>query len=274
MLEFVFVLPLYLLLFGGTFLTFELSLARIHLQEANRNLAWLSGDRYDYPKEEGNGSNAEVGYITRQLHKEVRRYYDDRNSLETRISVWAGDLYGYGDQADKPGSWGGSIQAFSEGSDAARISIEVDNKGGNWLKTLLPDSNWCSLYSGNMELKMNHVSAAYIGAIASSDILHPEEDGERKFYKASYELTRAVGKDDQNSGNNNDKPLVANGEALIIHRKASCVERAEINTASLALTRMTLESWPMGEGMLESIMMETITELSDKIVDKLDAWGN
>ncbi|MBQ9366908.1 MAG: hypothetical protein IJT83_03935, partial [Victivallales bacterium] len=46
MLEFILVLPLYLLLFGGTFLTFELTLARIYLQEANRNLAWLAEDRY------------------------------------------------------------------------------------------------------------------------------------------------------------------------------------------------------------------------------------
>ena len=265
MLEFVLVLPVYLLLFGGTFLTFELSLARIHLQEANRNLAWLTGDRYDRPKEGRGSTKSETGYIATHLHNEVQHYYKERNSLEARISGVAGDLYSYGDNADKPGSWGGGIPSFSEGSDAAKVSIEVNDNDGNWLMTLLPANSWCGLYTGNMELKMNHVSAAYIGAIASSDVLYPGEGG-REFYKASYELTRATDK----AGNN----MAVNGEALLIHRKSASEERANINTASIKLSKMTLEGWPVGDGILKAIITETITELSREIGDKISSWGN
>lgn len=267
MLEFIFVLPLYLLLFGGTFLTFELSFARIHLQEANRNLAWLTGDRYDRPKENGGDTtNSETGFIAIRLHDEVQHYYKERNVLESRISFLAGDMYGFGDHADKPGSWGFRIDSFSDGTDAGKVSIEVNAKDdGNWLMSLLPGNSWCGLYTGNMELKMNHVSMAYIGAIASSDILHPNTGG-RELYKASYELTRATDKNDEN--------LAVNGEALLIRRKSDNEYRAKLNTASVGLSKMTLEGWPVGDGILKAIITEAITELSSDIGDKLNAWGN
>ncbi len=242
MLEFVIVLPLYLLLFGGTFLTFENSLARIHLLESNRNLAWLAEDRYNVDNR-----------IQKRLLKEVRRYYDNRNAIENRIAITAGDLYGFGDQE---GSWGTRIAAFKDGGGAAEVSIEVDPDHGasNILTKWLPQNRWCSLYSGNMELKMKHISAAYIGAIATSDIFHGNDDPTRKFYKANYDLTRADG---------------SNGESLLIHRKGSSKERESINSASLALTRLTLEGWPIGKGLLNAFLTDQLVKISDKITSKI-----
>ena len=81
MLEFAVVLPIYMLLFGATFLMFELSIARLNLLESNRNLAWLAGDRYD------------TGEIGARLLTEAKRYYEERNGLEMQISFLADKLY-------------------------------------------------------------------------------------------------------------------------------------------------------------------------------------
>ena len=90
-LEFCLVLPIYLLLFGGTFLTFDITMGRLHLQEANRNLAWLQNDRYDTDSEEK---------INHKLYKSAISYFESRNRLESTIS-------------DEPMWW-------YENSDAAR----------------------------------------------------------------------------------------------------------------------------------------------------------
>ncbi|MBQ4481285.1 MAG: hypothetical protein II943_11685 [Victivallales bacterium] len=231
MLEFIMVLPIYLLLFGATFLLFELSLARIHLLEANRNLAWLAGDRYAKP-----GSP-----IQQRTGEAVREYFEERNRLENRLAPTAEMLYECGDTDNwKPLEDG----KFSEGTGDAAVSLDVNGK----LAGFLPANRWCGLYSGNLELKMKRISAAYIGAIAVGDVLHGSEKG-HEFFRASYDLTRA------------GQP--ANGEALLLHRDDADQYRAGIDTASLDLTRLVLEGWPVGDGDLQS----AILDLMDKAVN-------
>lgn len=209
MMEFIIVMPIFLLLFGGTFLLFDLTMARVYLQEGNRNLAWLAEDRFDQ------------GEIGRQLRKVVRRPFDERNAQEGELSLTAGDFWSFGEQVDNELAWGKFIRKFSDGGGTARTSVEAGTK-------------WCGLYSGNMELRMNHVSAVYIGAIAVSDVLHRSSAND-PFYAVSYELTRAAGD--------------ANGEALLVHRRAAGLERAKISTASLKLSELVMEKWPSGEGL-------------------------
>ena len=186
-----------------------MTVARVHLQEANRNLAWLAEDRFDQ------------GEIARQLRRAVRRPFDERNAQESALSPAAGALWGFGDQADDEQAWGRFIRTFSDGDGKAKTSVEAG-------------TDWCGLYSGNMELQMNHVSAVYIGAIAVSDVLH-RSSADDPFYAVSYELTRAEGE--------------ANGEALLVHRRAAGQEREKISTTSLKLSKLVLENWPSGEGL-------------------------
>ena len=112
-----------------------------------------------------------------------------------------------------------------------------------------------------MELNMNRVSAAYIGAIAISDIIHPSEHLS-EFYNAKYQLTRA--RDD------NGKPLAMNGESLVIHRKDNSNRREGFNTASIDLTMMTLEAWPIGEGIVGSVIESIVSQFVNSHKDRIN----
>lgn len=162
MLEFVLVMPILLLLFGSTMLTYDLSMANAKLLVANRNLAWLTGDRYA-------GDS-----INEPLRKAAAAEFDMRNTLEKAISSNSGpDIWDMGNDDDE---WGHKIGKF----DAAELA-ELD-----------ADCEWGNLFSGNMQLKMTRLSGIYIGAIGVSSVLFPMDEKEH-YYNAAYDLTRAVG---------------------------------------------------------------------------------
>ena len=161
MMEFLLVLPLLLLLFGATFLTFDVGMGKLHLQEANRNLAWLHNDRYNTS-----------GMIEGALYHEVKSFYEVRNALESNMvsSVEEKGFWDFGTGAD----WGRIVKSFKDNN----VNLKAN------------DNSWANIYTGNMELKMTKVSGVYIGAIGISSVLFSDESS-NQLYQASYDLTRS-----------------------------------------------------------------------------------
>ena len=237
MLEFCLVLPIYLLLFGGTFLLFDLSMARLHLQEANRNLAWLQNDRYDYQ-----------GKINQTLYENAVQFFDRRNLQEQLMSLQP--MWGFGEAYDtyreeanqedrcvNPDFWGFRLKDDEFNENGVKLAVNnswADCLGGLFESRL--NNDFLALYSGNMELKMEKVSGVYIGAVGVSSILFPadyqsvgdgelqsgEKSGLRRWketvplYRSSLTLTRARTADGspKNAENN------GNGEMLVIRRSS------------------------------------------------------
>ena len=225
MLEFCLVLPIYLLIFGGTFLLFDLSMGKLHLQESNRNLAWLQDDRY-------NGSD---NLINKELYKRATAFYDARNALEKRWDP-VRDFWTFGEK--KSDSKGEDSEEYRWGE---RIK-EID-KNNIFLKA---DNDFLSLYSGNMELKMDKVSAVYIGAVGASSVF--AEDGRGPLYKSAYTLTRSFSIE---NGKQTDKADAVNPEMIII-RRTNTDTREDITTASLKLTEMLFKSWPYSDNIIDN----------------------
>ena len=237
MLEFCLVLPIYLLIFGGTFLLFDLSMARLHLQEANRNIAWIQDDRFDAQ-----------GLINQKLYQKVIEYYDVRNMLEKRMSdepIWGfGKSYAkYQEQRQNAESdglgyegkypWGFSLDAFEENGVVLNINQPwADKLGGIAGKRL--DNGFMTMHTGNMELSMDKVSATYIGAVGVSSVLFPAAHNGREtvpLYKAVYVLTRA--RYDDESGNEKEHETTrANGEMLLIRRTDEGEKRENARTVN------------------------------------------
>ena len=99
MLEFVLVLPIYLFLIGGTMLMYELFMAKLHLQEANRTLAWAVCDRYFA----GRGNEEDFKAV---LYDAVCSYYARRNDIDNAIHKNPKTLWGFGKNRDL---WGVGI---------------------------------------------------------------------------------------------------------------------------------------------------------------------
>jgi len=223
-LEFCLVLPIYLLLFGGTFLTFDITMGRLHLQEANRNLAWLQNDRYDTDSEEK---------INHKLYKSAISYFESRNRLESTIS-------------DEPMWW-------YENSDAAR-DIAGKNKGNSrpkWAHRLsrfkdsdsgmkINDSEFLEMYSGNMPLKMSHVSGVYKGAIGVSSVLFPNRNAPN-LYNQAYTFTRAQ--------------TTVNNEMLLLRRKGDPNIEGEITLFGGYEKVMNAIwcNWPVGDSIAADV---------------------
>ena len=155
-LEFILVMPILLLLFGSTMLTFDLSMAKMRVQEGNRNIAWSTGDRYD----SGAGEAAK---------KAAFEPFEQRNKLEKQFS---------GGSVSNFWSIGGSGSEIGKIDGAAKLNADV--------------GKWGTLYSGNIELKMTQLSSVYIGAIALSSVLFPMDE-KTHYYEAKYDLTRGEG---------------------------------------------------------------------------------
>lgn len=186
MLEFILVLPIYLLLLGGTLLLLDITLGKLYLQESNRNLAWIQNDRFDASRK-----------INKELYRRATLYFTNRNSFEGTAgkdnAMWYfGDKYSkYAKKEEgNPDFWGHRINKFH--SNVGKIKVSNGNK-------------WCSIYSGNMELCMKHVSGIYIGSLAISSIQHKGTGNTDPLYKKSYSLTRAPETEE-------------NGETLLVRR--------------------------------------------------------
>ncbi len=230
MLEFCLVLPIYLLLFGGTFLMFDITMGRLHLQEANRNLAWIQNDRYD-----------SAGKINQKLYQSSVNYFEIRNAQESTMDDNAMWSFGeaYKDYQEKQNSresktkseadfWGHAITEFKD-SDA---ELKLNN---GWASTIgldkVFDNDYITMYSGNMELKMDKVSAVYIGAVGLSSVLFP--NGEKNhLYQQAYVFTRALEKSDANKVNSEMKVSNINTEMILLRRKGTDC-RENINTLNI-----------------------------------------
>ena len=256
MLEFCLVLPIYLLIFGGTFLLFDLSMARLHLQEANRNIAWIQDDRH-------NGASC---LINQELYRRSVAFFEARNALElkmTNLPMWSfGEEYGnyQKDIAEKkgtlnPGFWGNELSEFNGNGVELNVNQSWADKLGGMLQSRL-ENDFVKIYYGNMELEMSKVSATYIGAVGVSSVLFPipGQDGMQTvpLYKSAYTLTRA--RDDRTEEKKEEehswgtyKRSKVNGEMLILRRVGENENREKARTVN-ELTPLTSNilfgSWP------------------------------
>lgn len=244
MLEFCLVLPIYLLIFGGTFLIFDISMGKLHLQESNRNLAWLQDDRY-------NGSD---NLINKELYKRATAFYDARNELEKKWEPMQ-DFWSFGvleEVKDSSGKtvkdsegnpvkeyhWGHRIEKFKD------ESVEIDFNNG-WADSLrlsgVLDNEYMDFYSGNMYLKMDKVSAVYIGAVGISSVLF--SDGNTvPLYKQAYILTRELAMKDNETVK--DQAAAVNGEMLVLRRRKNETRNNVRNVNNLFWQNIIFRSWP------------------------------
>lgn len=206
-LEFILMLPIYLLLIGGTMLVFELGMGKLHLQEANRNLAWAGGDRYF----------TDVSAASKKLNTFIQEYYVRRNMQEYAISG-SRDYWMFG---DKSNFWAASVTSKKTGEGV-----------------FYPDTEWGLMAAGNMELRMNRLSGAFLGMIAVSSVLHPvsADDPPPKVYDKSFVLTRTVVPE------NEETEADFQPESYLYKRRNSNAERSGSNIEKAY--SVISESWP------------------------------
>jgi hypothetical protein len=228
-MEFMLVMPILLLLFGATMLWMDISLGKMYIQEANRNLAWLTEDRYD------------DGKIKAALYDSAREPYELRNKVEKSFGG-TGDMWKY--SGGTTNVWGRLISDFASGKQ----KLDMGSK-----------CKWNEMASGNMDLKMAHLSGVYMGAVALGSVLHP--DGETKhLYAEAYDFTRSR----SGGGTNDAVALDKNLESVVIHRAIGNDIREKINTPNdlvsfpLPLGGLLYESWPTDGTSLQEVMEEII----------------
>ena len=244
LMEFCLMLPIWLLLFGGTFLIFDITMAKMHLQESNRNLAWIQNDRFD----KGNK-------INRELYKRVTRFYDARNALEKSMSgepIWAFNSGGATPQkqdSDNPQQWGSTNQNFSgNGVELTTGSSWADSIPG--LSSVVSGAlgnDWSMVCSGNMELRMERVSATYIGAIGVSSVLFPDDENGQEtvpLYKSAFTFTRSVSDTKDQNGKAQQSAKLPNGEMLVLRRSGEDDRGSVKDANSLLYQRVIYRSWP------------------------------
>lgn len=226
MLEFILVLPIYLLLIGGTMLTFELMMAKLHLQEANRNLAWVAGDRFF----EG---SAMLEFKSR-FHTLICQYFTERNSRENQIRENEVPLWSFGSRQD---FWGVGI-------------LEKQTQKGVFRGT----TGWGTLVAGNMQLTMNRVSGAYVGPLGVSSVLYPNRQTEEEkskqgtaethpaidLYNASYDLTRTQVPASEEAASETDFLP----ESYLFRRNRNRLRRDSEEQYLKRIFHIVTESWP------------------------------
>lgn len=208
LLEFMLMMPVLLVLFGATMLWMEISLGKMYIQEANRNLAWLSGDRYD------------DGRIKNALYDSAREPYELRNNVEKNFGG-TGDMWKYA--SGSTSSWGRVERLF--------------RNGGQRLKAT-ENCKWNEMVSGNMNLRMAHLSGVYMGAVAIGSVLHPNGEWNH-LYAASYDFTRAG----RTASTNDTATAAVNIEAIVIRRARANDQRENINSPNKLLP-LLVQTWP------------------------------
>ena len=239
MLEFCLMLPIYLLIFGGTFLVFDLSMGRLHLQESNRNLAWIQNDRY----------NDGEKLINKELYKRVTAFYDLRNALEAGMEPGR-NFWDFGPKKESTDANGKQVEEYVwadeiSGFKAHNIELQINN---GWADNLnlsgILDNDYMKLYTGNMYLKMAKVSAVYRGAVGVSSVLFPEKRNGAEtvpLYDAAYNLTRVLAVEEEKTL---DEAAKFNGEMVIVRRMGED-ERKDVNNVNKLFWRnIIFRSWP------------------------------
>lgn len=240
MLEFVLVLPIYLFLIGGTMLMYELFMAKLHLQEANRTLAWTVGDRYF--AEQGNEDDFKMA-----LYNAVCGYYVRRNDIDNAIHKNPTTLWGFGKNRDL---WG----------------VGIVHKMKSDGKKFVGETGWGILTAGNMQLQMNRVSAAYIGALGVPSVLDRNHSENRSpdLYNVSYDMTRTTPVVDEDETEDED----FSPESYVYRRIMPTPEnnrtgKTEDTVYLKNLYKIVMDSWPCDEDTFleatEDISLETKT---------------
>ena len=237
MLEFVLVLPIYLFLIGGTMLMYELFMAKLHLQEANRTLAWAVGDRYFAGR--GNEEDFKAA-----LYDAVCGYYARRNDIDNAIHKNQMTLWGFGKNRDL---WGVGIVH----------KLKPDGT------KFVGETGWGILTAGNMQLQMNRVSAAYIGALGAPSVLDRNHSENRApdLYNVSYDLTRTTPVVDENDIEDED----FSPESYVYRRVRPTTENNRTGMTNdnkpvylKNLYKIVMDSWPCDE----DTFMETTEDIS------------
>lgn len=230
-MEFMLMMPILLLLFGATMLWMDISLGKMYVQEANRNLAWLTEDRYD------------DGKIKTALYDSAREPYELRNKVERNFGG-TGDMWKYaGGTTD---DWG-----------------RVENRMENGRQRLMTDQecHWHAMSTGNMVLKMAHLSGVYMGAVAIGSVLQP--NGETKhLYAAAYDFTRWRSSSVSNDVSSASQlRYLVNPESFVIHRaydrddETVETSRANVNTPNNLLPVLR-QGWPTDGTSLQELAEE------------------
>lgn len=211
-LEFFLMLPPLLLLFGITLLLYDTFLGKLQLQQSNRLLAWVAADRYA----EGDGFGD-------KLVKEAKAPFEYRNAWERALAGDAGDFWSFGSHSDY---WA--------------VNVERKQAGG---KTYIGATPWAMLAAGNMELKMEHVSAAYVGiAGVSSAVQDNGEDINTSFLTDSWTLTHTAppsGDDAESAAEGED----FSPEALVL-RRAGAEHISRYENYRSKLWEIVGQDWP------------------------------
>ena len=228
-MEFMLMMPILLLLFGATMLWMDISLGKMYIQEANRNLAWLTEDRYD------------DGRIKAALYDSAREPYVLRNKVEKSFGG-TGDMWKY--SGGTTNVWGDFTDSFRNGKQQLWITGKCD---------------WNVMTHGNMDLKMAHLSGVYMGAVAIGSILQP--DGETKhLYAAAYDFTRAG----PTASTNNTASAVVNTEAIVVHRAYDNGRRSKKEDTREAVTTpnnllpVLQQAWPTDGTSWEELAEELV----------------
>lgn len=292
MLEFCLVLPIYLLLFGGTFLMFDITMGRLHLQEANRNLAWIQNDRH-----------ASATLINQELYKRVVDYFDARNMLENFMEypepVWSYAIVARnaGNNCPKPPLWAHKVSNFKDNaSEGARAGMKINySPVGDFLSKIplvgdelnkIFNSGLMEMYSGNMPLEMAHVSGVYRGAVGVSSVLYPNKDSV-DLYNQAYTFTRAqvtidgngsasgailcapdcdcggghayhiYGNENTNGIRNEVRPATVNNEMLLLRRKGDPNIEGEITLLGGygKVMNAIWRNWPVGDSIVDDVQL-------------------
>lgn len=172
-LEFIIVLPIYLFLLGMTLFIFELLMGHIHLQEANRNLAWVAGDR----------NSVDINAAKTKLNQRVTKYYTDRNKAE-KITGNDDDYWTFGTIPDK---W--AVNVVSKQTQGGLFQAETE---------------WSLLAAGNMELSMSRISSVFLGLLAVTPVMYGQDGDSTPLYQMKYDLTRTTVPDDYMSAEGED----------------------------------------------------------------------
>ena len=178
-LEFVLMLPVLLLLFGVTLLTYDSLDGKLHLQQANRLLAWMTGDRYAKDRKK----------FDAQVVAAAKKPYADRNAIEKALDASAGDMWGYGKNERM---WA--------------VNMERKNTGNG---IFIGATEWTLLAAGNMELEMKKVSDAYLGILGVSSAVQANGEDVKKGITASkFDLTHTLTGSDTTSADYSPESMV------------------------------------------------------------------
>lgn len=236
LMEFMLMMPILLLLFGATMLWMDISLGKMYIQEANRNLAWLTVDRYD------------DGKIKTALYDSVREPYELRNKIEKGFGG-TGEMWKYaGGTTDE---WGRVESRMESGSQRLMTDQEC---------------HWHAMSTGNMGLKMARLSGVYMGAVAIGSVLHPDEE-KKHLYAAAYDFTRWRASSVSNDVSSASRiRYLVNPESFVIHRaydrdnETMETSRAYV-TMPNNLLPVLMQSWPTDGTSWEELAEEVIGAL-------------